>query len=368
MKRFTGFVIKEFNHILRDFRTLLILFAMPAIQILVFGFVVTNELKDIRIAVLDQSGDRYTRDITNKIMSSGYFIFDGYLESTRQIEQKFREGNVKQVIIFEPGFGHKLIREKSADIQLLADASDANTANLVVSYTSAIIQDYMMDLRKKTGGNLQILPEIRMMYNENMAGAYMFVPGVMALILMIVSALMTSISITREKEMGTMETLLVSPLNPLQIVLGKVTPYVALSFINAVTIVALGYFVFGLPVHGSLGLLLLECLLFISVALSLGIFISTMVDTQQMAMFLSMMILMLPTILLSGFIFPVENMPDILQWLSCLVPAKYFIIIVKSIMLKGTGIAFVWKETLVLVFMMLFFIGSSIRRFKIRLE
>ncbi len=196
----------------------------------------------------------------------------------------------------------------------------------------------------------------------------MFVPGVMALILMIVSALMTSISITREKEMGTMETLLVSPLKPLQIVLGKVTPYVVLSFVNAVTIIAMGYFVFGLPVHGSLGLLLLESLLFISVALSLGIFISTMVETQQMAMFLSMMMLMLPTILLSGFIFPVENMPDILQWLSYIVPAKYFIIIVKSIMLKGTGIAFVWKETLVLVFMMLFFIGNSVRRFKTRLE
>ena len=301
-------------------------------------------------------------------MASGYFIFDGYIESYQNIEQKFREGNIKQVIVFEPGFGQKLIREKSADIQLIADASDANTANLVVSYTSAIIQYYMMDLRKSTGGSLQILPEIRMMYNENMAGAYMFVPGVMALILMIVSALMTSVSITREKEMGTMETLLVSPLNPLQIVLGKVTPYVVLSFLNAVTIVVMGYFVFGLPVHGSLGLLLLECLLFISVALSLGIFISTIVDTQQMAMFLSLMILMLPTILLSGFIFPVENMPEILQWLSYIVPAKYFIIIVKSIMLKGTGMAFVWKETLVLVIMMLFFIGSSIRRFKTRLE
>jgi len=368
MKRFKGFIIKEFNHILRDFRTLLILFGMPALMLLIFGYVVTNELKDIHIAVFDQSGDRYTRDITNKIISSGYFVFDGYLDHAGQIEEKFRQGNLKQVIVFEPGFGHLLMSEKTADIQLLADASDANTANLVVSYTTAIIQDYMIELRKNTGGAMQIMPEIRMMYNENMAGAYMFVPGVMALILMIVSALMTSITITREKELGTMETLLVSPLKPLQIVIGKVTPYVALSFVNAATIVAMGYFVFGLPVHGSLGLLLLESLLFISVALSLGIFISTVVDTQQMAMFASMLGLMLPTILLSGFIFPVENMPEILQWLSYIVPAKYFIIIVKSIMLKGTGMAFVWKETLVLVFMMLFFIGNSVRRFKIRLE
>jgi len=368
MNRFKGFVIKEFNHILRDFRTLMVLFGMPVVQLLVFGYVVSNELKDIRIAVLDQSRDQYTHDITNKIISSEYFIFEGYLENTGQIEEKFREGNIKQVIIFEPGFGEQLIKEKSAEIQLLADASDANTANLVVNYTSAIIQDYMMDLRVNMGTKMQIRPEIRMMYNESMAGAYMFVPGVMALILMIVSALMTSITITREKEAGTMETLLVSPLNPLQIVIGKVTPYVVLSFINALTIVAMGFFIFGLPVNGSLVLLLFECLLFISVALSLGIFISTLVDTQQMAMFASMMILMLPTILLSGFIFPVENMPEVLQWLSSIVPAKYFIIIVKSIMLKGTGMAFVWKETLILVFMMVFFIGNSIRRFKTRLE
>lgn len=368
MKRFRGFVIKEFNHILRDFRTLLILFGMPAVQLLIFGFVVSNELKDIRIAVLDQANDRHSREITGKIISSGYFIFEGYLEGMHQIEEKFREGNIKQVVIFEPEFGEDLAREKSADIQLIADASDANTANLVVNYTSAIIQDYLRDLRYDSGATMQIRPEIRMMYNENMAGAYMFVPGVMALILMIVSALMTSITITREKELGTMETLLVSPLKPLQIIMGKVTPYVMLSFINAVTIVAMGYFVFGLPLHGNLLLLLLECLLFISVALSLGIFISTLVETQQLAMFFSMIILLLPTILLSGFIFPVENMPDILQWISYIVPAKYFIIIIKSIMLKGTGLAFVWKETLVLFIMMLFFIGNSIRRFKIRLE
>ncbi len=223
-------------------------------------------------------------------------------------------------------------------------------------------------MRQDAGVKMLIVPEIRMLYNENMAGAYMFVPGVMALILMIVSALMTSITITREKETGTMETLLVSPLNPVQIVIGKVTPYVILSFVNALTIVAMGYFVFGLPVQGSLLLLLLECLLFISVALALGIFVSTLVDTQQMAMFFSMIILLLPTILLSGFIFPVENMPEVLQWISYIVPAKYFIVIVKSIMLKGTGIAFIWKETLVLVFMLVFFMGNSVRRFKTRLE
>lgn len=356
------------NHILRDYRTLLILFVLPGIQLLVFGFVVTNELKDIRVAVLDPSPDKHTRDITNKIMASEYFIFDGYIESSRQIEEKFRKGKVKEIIVFEPGFGERLMREKQADMQLLADASDANSASLVVNYTSAMIRDYLEESEQENGSGMRIIPEIRMMYNENMEGAYMFVPGTMAIILMIVSALMTSISITREKEFGTMEALLVSPLKPLQIVLGKVTPYVGLSFVNTVTIIALGYFVFGLPVLGSLSLLMLECLLFISVALSLGIFISTLVETQQMAMFLSMITLLMPTILLSGFIFPVENMPRILQWLSYIVPARYFIVIVKSIMLKGTGLAFIWKETVVLSCMLLFFIANSVRRFKIRLD
>jgi ABC-2 type transport system permease protein len=190
----------------------------------------------------------------------------------------------------------------------------------------------------------------------------------MALILMLVSAIMTSISIAREKELGTMEVLLVSPLKPFIIILGKVTPYVVLSFINTITIILLGYFVFGVPVKGSILLLIGECMLFILMALSLGILISTISKTQETAMFVSMFALLLPTILLSGFIFPIKNMPDILQWLSYIVPPRYFITIIKNIMLKGTGILFVWKETLILFGMMSFFILLSVRKFKIRLE
>jgi len=368
MNRFWGFVIKEINHILRDYRTLLILFGMPVVQLLLFGYVVTNELKDIRVAVWDQSYDRYTREIVNKVFSSGYFILDSYLSNEQDIEEKFREGNVKQIIIFGNDFARKLEKENKAEIQLLADASDANTANLVVNYTYGIIIDYIRNLNRNIPVPLRIVPEVRMMFNENMAGAFMFVPGTMALILMLVSALMTSISIAREKELGTMETLLVSPLKPLQIVLGKVTPYLGLSFINAVGILVIGYFIFGLPVRGNIVLLMIECLLYIGVALSLGILISTVARTQQMAMFTSLLALMLPTLLLSGFIFPIENMPSILRWLSVIVPAKYFIVIVKNIMLKGTGILFIWKETLILLMMMVLLILVSVKRFKIRLE
>ncbi len=368
MNRFWSFVKKEFYHIFRDPRTMLILFGMPIAQILIFGYVVTNEIKDVRIGIYDQSKDEVTREITNKILSSGYFLLDNNLNTDKNIEEIFKEGKVKEIIIFEPDFAKKLISNGSAAIQLIADASDANTANLIVNYTQAIIFDY---IKKKNAGiqyPLQIIPEVRMLYNEELKGVYMFVPGTMALILMLISAMMTSISIAREKELGTMEVLLVSPLRPAQIVLGKVTPYVVLSFINAVTIILLGYFVFNVPVKGSIVLLLAESMLFILLALSIGIFISTVIKSQQMAMFISMFALMMPTILLSGFIFPIENMPEILQWLSYIIPPRWFIIIIKNIMLKGTGFLYVWKETLILSVMIIFFIALSIKKFKIRLE
>lgn len=368
MKQFIGFVKKEFYHIFRDPRTLLVLFGIPVAQLLIFGYVVNNEIKNIKIAVYDQSKDRVTSEITNKIASSGYFILHENLETVSNIEEIFRKGDIKEVIVFEPDFSKKLEREGVANVQLLADASDANTANLIVNYTSAIIADYIQKENKLSSGNMQVVPVVRMVFNESLKSVYMFVPGTMALILMLVSAMMTSISIAREKEMGSMEVLLVSPLKPIQIIVGKVIPYVSLAFVNAITIIVLGYFIFGMPVKGSVLLLLLESLLFISLALSLGILISTVAKSQQVAMFISLFALMLPTLLLSGFIFPIENMPVPLQWISHIMPPKYFIIIIKNIMLKGTGIAFVWKETLILIGMMLFFIALSVKKFKVRLD
>ena len=368
MKRFWSFVKKEFLHIFRDRKTLMILFGLPVALILIFGYVVTNEIKDVRVAIYDPSRDEISKEITQKLLASDYFILKEYIEDPGSFEEIFQSGEIKEIIVFENNFSKKLKEEGRAGIQLITDASDANTANLIVNYTRAILQDYTGNLNTRSQLPLQIIPEVRMVYNEEMIGAYMFVPGTMALILMLVSALMTSVSIAREKEMGTMEVLLVSPLKPLQIILGKVTPYVVLSFVNAVTIILLGYFVFNVPIEGNLVLLIAECMLFIFLALSLGLLISTVSKNQQMAMFISLFALMLPTILLSGFIFPIENMPEILQYLSMIVPPKYFIIIIKNIMLKGTGLLFVWKETLVLLAMTLFFIGLSVKNFKIRLE
>jgi len=368
MNRFIGFVKKEFHHIFRDPRTMLILFGMPIAQILIFGYVVSNEITDVKIGIYDKSKDNVTNEITNKITSSGFFILNENLNSDKEIEDAFKKGIIREVIVFENNFAEKLKREGTAGIQIIADASDANTANIVSNYTKAIINSYVKNELFAKGLPYEIIPEVRMLYNTSLKSVYMFVPGTMALILMLVSAMMTSISIAREKEMGTMEVLLVSPLKPLPIVIGKVIPYMALSFINAIVIIALSYFVFDMPIMGNLAFLLLETLLFIFMALSLGILISTVSNSQVVAMFISMFALMMPTMLLSGFIFPIENMPKILQWLSTVMPAKYFIIIVKNIMIKGSGIGIIWKETLIIVGMTLFFLGMSIKKFKVRLE
>jgi len=259
-------------------------------------------------------------------------------------------------------------KEGVAHIQLIADASDANTANLVSNYTNAIVMDYVSKMNVNVLIPMRIIPEVRMVFNEQLKGVYMFVPGIMAMILMLISALLTSISIVREKELGTMEVLLVSPLKPFQIIIGKVTPYILLSLINAITIIILGNLVFGMPVQGSTFLLLAETILFIIMALSLGILISTSTNSQQTAMFVSMLALMLPTIILSGFIFPIANMPWILQVLCQVIPPRWFIVIIKDIMLKGTGFYYVWFQTLVILVMTLFFIFLSYKKFKIRLE
>jgi ABC-2 type transport system permease protein len=369
MKRFLGFVRKEFLHIFRDTRTLIILFGIPAAQILIFGFAVRTDIKNAGVAVLDKSNDEITNQIINRIESSEFFILREILNSEAQIDQTFKEGKIKEVLVFEKGFGEKLVNEGKADLLLIADGSEPNVANLVTNYTRAIINTYLEDYNQHLKpGSIIIQPEVKMYYNPNLESQYMFVPGVITIVLVLICALMTSITITREKEFGTMEVLLVSPLRPIQIILGKVTPYFILSFFDVLVILFLSWLVFDLPIRGSLVLLLLESMLYIMLGLSLGIMISTLSKTMQQAMFASLLGLMLPTVILSGFIFPVEYMPEVYNWVSVLMPPRWFVTIVKNIMVKGTGFTFVWKETLILFAMTLFFIILSTRKFKTRLE
>jgi ABC-2 type transport system permease protein len=369
MNRFLGFVKKEFLHIFRDYRTLFILFGIPVAQILIFGFAVSTDIKNAGVAFLDLSKDEVTQKLTNKIISSGFFRNTGNLLNYNEIDKVFRKGKTKAVIVFEENFGKNLGSEGKASLSIIADGSEPNTAALVVNYTMAIVADFNREYAGNISpGSIIIQPEVKMYYNPELKSHFMFVPGVITLILILICALMTSVTITREKEFGTMEVLLVSPLRPIQIILGKVMPYFFLSFINVLLILALSWFVFGLPVKGSMALLLAECMLYILMSLTLGILISTVSKNMQQAIFISLIGLMLPTILLSGFIFPIENMPAIYNYVSMILPPRYFIMIIKNIMIKGTGLAYIWKETLILIVMTIVFIGLSVRKFKIRLE
>ncbi len=365
MNRFIAFVRKEFYHILRDRRTLLILFGLPLVQVLLFGFALTNEIKNARIAILDQDKSLYSQEITNRLLSSGYFQASEYLQSPKQLEAVFRKGKIKLALVFPPRFSNDWQHGKKTQIQILADASEQNTAIALNGYASAIIQEFAASTNgSKPPMAIEIAP--RMVFNPDLKGAFVFVPGVMAMVLLLVSAMMTSVTLAREKETGTMEVLFVSPLNQIQIILGKVIPYLALSFINGCVILLLGVYVLGMPMAGNLALLLAETLLFIFLSLSIGIFISSITNSQVVAMFASLMILMMPTIFLSGFIFPIESMPMFLQYFSNIIPAKYFISIVKGIMIKGLGISYLVRETLTLAGMATFFILLSLRNLKTR--
>ncbi|RMH53957.1 MAG: ABC transporter permease [Bacteroidetes bacterium] len=367
MHAFLGFVRKEFRHILRDRRTLLILFGMPVAQLVLFGFVIRNEVNDVTLLIADPSQDAMTQALTHRLLASRYVDGVAYQTHLDGIEAAFRQGLAREALLFEPGFAERLQREGLARVQVIADATDPNVANTILAYTTAIIQSYEQDLAATTAVSPGIVPNVRMRFNPELRSVYLFVPGLIALVLMLVCALMTSITITREKEVGTMEVLLVSPLRPVPIIVGKVVPYVVLSFVIVLVILGLARTVFGVPIRGSVGLLLAECLLFILCALALGILISTRTSSQQVATMIALAGLLMPTVLLSGFIFPISSMPAPLQALSHLIPARWFLAILRGIMIKGLGLADLWTETLALAGMTGLFLIASIRSFHDRL-
>lgn len=368
MKQFAIFVKKEFAHVLRDRKTLLILFGMPVMQILIFGFALTNEVKHSAIVVVDYAQDEASQRLISRIEASRYFEVNKAAIDHHQIEGSFKQGNVKLALIFPQNFEADLMHQNKAQVQIITDATDPNTANTLANYMTAIIQDYQADINQNVLIPYRIIPETKMLYNPQLKSVHGFVPGVMALVLMLVCVMMTAVSIVREKEMGTMEILLVSPFKPLLVILSKAVPYLILSLINVASILCLSVFVLDLPVNGSLILLFAESTLFIITCLTIGIFISVRTGSQQVAMLISLMGMMLPTILFSGFMFPIENMPKVLQLITNIVPAKWYYIIVKSIMIKGLGFSAIWKETVILLGMTLFLLTISLKTFKIRLE
>lgn len=367
MKQFIAFVKKEFYHVLRDKRTLFILFAMPVAQILIFGFALTNEVKNAKILIVDNAKDISSQQIISEIAASRYFEIEKSVNDDKQIEAAFKKGIISMAVVFPANFNNDLMHLHKAQVQIIADASDPNMATTLTNYISAIIRDHQSGLNKTFSAPLRIIPEIRMLYNPQLKSAPNFVPGVMALVLMLICVLMTAIAIVKEKETGTMEILLVSPFKPIYVILAKAVPYLFLSLINVASILLLSTYVLGVPVKGSLLLLFAESTLYIITCLTLGIFISIKTNTQQAAMMVSLVGMLLPTILFSGFMFPIENMPVPLQIFSNIVPSRWFYIIVKSIMVKGAGFSVIWKETLVLVGITLFLFIVSLKSFKIRM-
>ena len=368
MKQFMSFVRKEFHHIFRDKTTMAILLLLPVLMLILFGYAITTEVKNSKLAIYDPSNDMATCAIIEKFNASEYFSVVKLLTKPAEINEQFKNGEVKMVVVFGEKFYENMLHTGTAQVELIADGTDPNSAKSVVSYATNIIAVYQQELFKIQKVPFQINPQVKLLYNPQMKGAYNFVPGVMGMILMLICAMMTSISIAREKEFGTMEILLVSPMKPIYIIISKMIPYFFLSLVNLTTILLLSVFVLGVPIAGSLFWLIVLSLVYIFVTLSLGLLISSIVNSQLVALLISGMVLMLPVIMLSGMMFPIENMPVFFQWLSQIIPAKWYIIGVKKIMIKGLGFTSIIPELSVLLGMGIFLIAASMKKFKFRLE
>ena len=369
MKQFRAFVIKEFYHIFRDRRTMLILLGMPVSMILIFGFAINMEVTDIAVAVLNPNHDTYTNHIIERVDANDYFHVDFTINSQNEIDELFKQNKIDLAIVFPNNFSKDLIHSGKADIQLISDTSDPNTGTIIVNYATGIIADFQKEINNISGNPpYQIVATTRMLYNPEMKSSYSFVPGVMGLILMVISTMMTSISIVREKERGTMEVLLASPLKLSQILIAKTIPYLSLSFVNLLTILYLAYYLLGVPIQGSLFLIVTISTLYIFLSLLLGLLISTIAKKQEEAIIMSGIGLTMPVMLLSGMLFPIENMPFLLEKLTHIVPARWYIIIMKKLMIEGLNFTFIIKELSILSGMTLLILALSMLNSKKRLE
>lgn len=367
MREFGAFVKKEFYHILRDKRTMLIVLVMPVVLIILFGFALSTEVRNVNIAILSPSSDPTVRQIAERLDASEYFTVTQWLDRPEEIDEVMKSGEVQLVVAFGQNFSGGMLSPDGSQMQLIVDASDANMAQSYTSYASGIIAAFGNEMASG-GTESGILTQVQFLYNPQMKSAYNFVPGIMGLIMMLICAMMTSISIVREKETGAMEVLLVSPVRPIYIVVSKMVPYFVLSCINLATILLLSVFVLGVPVAGSLAALWLVSLIYIIANLSLGLLISTMAQQQVIALMFSGLLLMMPTMLLSGMVFPIESMPWPLRGISCILPARWYITAVRKLMIQGLPMIYAWKEIVILASMAVVLIGASLKKLNNRLE
>jgi ABC-2 type transport system permease protein len=334
---FKAMIIKEFKHVIRDSRSLFFLLAQPIMMMILFGFALSNEVKESKAVIIDQAKDEISHQLIDRFNKSHFFSVVDVIPSEHELEQIFEKGLARIAIIIPSGFADDLKHQNQTTVQIIADASDPNTASIAATYAGAIFRDFQNEELGTFKIPYEIKIENKMLYNPQLISAFNFVPGVMTLILMILGAMMTSVAIVREKEMGTMEVLLASPMHPMQIVLSKGIPYLVLAFINVIIILLLSVYVLHVPIRGNIFLLLAESLLFISTTLALGLLISTSTEKQQVAMFISLVGLMLPSLIFSGFMFPIENMPLPLRVISNIVPTRWYYSIVRAVMVKGLG-------------------------------
>jgi len=368
MRRFLAFVGKEFRHIVRDRWTTIILLVLPVVMLTLFGFAITTELRNVKVAIYDPSRDDATRSVEESLAASPYFSELRYLAGPGGADGLFRSGEAGLVVEFGERFEENLERTGEAQVLLLIDGSDPTTAATVASYAGNIISGALRQDPAVAAAPFKVVPQVRLLYNPQMKGAYNFVPGVMGMIIILICAMMTSVSIAREKEKGTMEVLLVSPIEPILIILAKTVPYFAISVVNFATILVLSVFVLGVPIAGSFAALVAVSLLYIFLALALGLLVSTVAADQASALLVSGMGLQMPVILLSGMVFPIENMPAFLRVFSGAIPARWYIQAVRKVMIQGLGFAAISTELAVLGAMTLVALAASLGNFKTRLE
>lgn len=352
MKQFISFVIKEARHILRDKRTMLILFGMPVVMMMLFGFAITTDVKNVRTIVVTSQMDHLTQAAVEKLAQSEYFTITRTVSTPQEAEQLIRSQKADIAMVFAHDFA-----SKKNGLQLIVDGSDPNMSQQWTNYAQSILTNPL-------GG----MVNTKMLYNPQMKSAYNFVPAIMGMLLMLICAMMTSISIVREKEKGTMEVLLVSPVRPLMVIIAKAVPYLILAFGILITILLMARFVLGVPLQGSLFWILAVSTLYILLALSLGLLISNVAQTQLVALLLSAMVLLMPVVMLSGMMFPVESMPTVLQWIAAVVPPRYYIEAMRKLMIMGVGIGEVLKEVTVLALMTIVFLSIALKKFNVRLE
>jgi ABC-2 type transport system permease protein len=352
MKQFLSFVIKESKHILRDRRTMLILFGMPVMLMLLFGFAITTDVRNVRTVVVTSQMDHLTQQTVERLAQSEYFTITKAVATTKEAERLIRNQKADMAVVFGQDFA-----SKKSGLQFIVDGSDPNMAQQWTNYAQQVIANSQYSL-----------VNTKMLYNPQMRSAYNFVPAIMGMLLMLICAMMTSISIVREKEKGTMEVLLVSPVRPLMVVVAKAVPYLILAIGILITILLMARFVLGVPLAGSLFWIIAVSILYILLALSLGLLISNIAQTQLVALLLSAMVLLMPVVMLSGMLFPVESMPRILQWISAVVPPRYYIQAMRKLMIMGVGIGEVALEVAVLAVMTVLFLTIALKKFNTRLE